>query len=132
MTLFVDTSALYAVLDAADGHHAAARQVWQDLVAGGETLLCHNYVLVEIIALIQNRIGLDGIKTFHEDILPVLTVQWVDDQMHHASAAALLIANRRQLSLVDCVSFETMRRLGLRSVFAFDAHFKEQGFQVFP
>ncbi|MEI6809693.1 MAG: hypothetical protein WCN95_13310, partial [bacterium] len=33
---------------------------------------------------------------------------------------------------VDCVSFEVMRRLGLRNVFAFDNHFAEQGFLVRP
>ena len=39
---------------------------------------------------------------------------------------------RRQLSLVDCASFDIMRRLGLRDVFAFDPHFAEQGFRCLP
>jgi predicted nucleic acid-binding protein len=42
----------------------------------------------------------------------------------------LLVANRRDLSLVDCTSFEVMRRNGLEVVFTFDPHFHEQGFQV--
>ena len=29
---------------------------------------------------------------------------------------------------VDCISFETARRLGINTVFAFDQHFVEQGF----
>jgi predicted nucleic acid-binding protein len=33
---------------------------------------------------------------------------------------------------VDCVSFQTMRQSGVRHVFCFDAHFREQGFMVRP
>lgn len=44
----------------------------------------------------------------------------------------VLTANRRQLSLVDCSAFETMRRLDIETVFTFDEHFREQGFNVIP
>ncbi len=43
----------------------------------------------------------------------------------------MLAANRRQLSLVDCVSFAAMRELGIEHYFAFDQHFDEQGFTKF-
>jgi len=42
--------------------------------------------------------------------------------------AGLLTAGRRELSLVDCVSFACMRRQGLTRAFHFDRHFREQGF----
>jgi len=41
-------------------------------------------------------------------------------------------ADRRQLSLVDCSSFETMRRLGIKKVFSFGEHFREHDFEVIP
>jgi predicted nucleic acid-binding protein len=37
-------------------------------------------------------------------------------------------ARRRDLSLVDCVSFEVMRRNGITRAFAVDRHFQELGF----
>ena len=43
---------------------------------------------------------------------------------------ALLTANRRQLRLVDCVSFLGMRQLNLKTAFAFDRDFNEQGFET--
>ena len=49
---------------------------------------------------------------------------------HRAAAAALLAAGRRGISLVDCSSFEVMRRLGLERAFAFGRHFAEAGFQL--
>jgi predicted nucleic acid-binding protein len=48
--------------------------------------------------------------------------------MHAQSVAAALAANRRRLSLVDCVSFTVCRRLNIDRVSAFDPHFDEQGF----
>jgi predicted nucleic acid-binding protein len=34
------------------------------------------------------------------------------------------------LSLTDCVSFSIIRRLGFRTVFCFDKHFQEHGFEA--
>lgn len=56
----------------------------------------------------------------------------LDAAIHDAAVSALLVASRRQLSLVDCVSFETMRRLAIQNTFALDPHFAEQGFTLIP
>ena len=130
MTAFVDTSALYAVIDADDERHEAARNAWERLLDGRDILHTTNYVLVETIALLQSRIGTDGLRTFMADVTPVLTVTWVDEGTHRSAQHALLLSSRRALSLVDCVSFEVMRRQGIDRVFCFDDHFTEQGFQV--
>jgi predicted nucleic acid-binding protein len=42
------------------------------------------------------------------------------------------MAGRRTLSLVDCVSFEVMRRTGIRKAFAFDRHFQDYGYEIYP
>jgi len=62
----------------------------------------------------------------------VLQVDWISEEQHHAGVAAMLAAARRKLSLVDCVSFQTMRYHGVRIAFCFDAHFREQGFETKP
>jgi len=59
-------------------------------------------------------------------------VTWVDEGTHRSAHHALLVAGRRQVSLVDCVSFELMRRLAVDRAFCFDPHFAEQGFEVLP
>ena len=130
MSVFVDTSALFAVLDGDDQNHAQARQTWANLIGQAEELVCTNYILVETSALVQHRLGMEAVRVLEEDVAPILIVEWVDEGTHAAGVAALLTAARRPLSLVDCVSFETMRRLGLRTAFAFDEHFAEQGFEL--
>ena len=130
--IFIDTSALLAILDADDDHHGSAAQEWERLILGSERLVCTNYILVETFALVQRRLGMDAVRKLSEDILPVLIIVWMDADSHATSVAALLIAGRRGLSLVDCASFETMRRLGLDTAFAFDRHFSEQEFHTLP
>jgi predicted nucleic acid-binding protein len=132
MTVFIDTSAFYALLDADDRQHQAAKQAWVTLLNEAADLTCSNYVIIETTALVQNRLGMEAVRAFQEDILPVVRVKWVDDMTHQADVTALLTAGRRQLSLVDCVSFDLMRQLGIRRAFAFDEHFAEQGFEIIP
>src|ERR1700731_521402 len=130
MTVFVDTSALYAVFDRDDSSHRSPREIWTRLVTEDATLLTTNYVLVETSALFQRRLGLPALRAFHEDIVPLLNVEWISEQMHVAGVAAVLAAARKKLSLVDCVSFQIMRQQGVRAAFCFDSHFREQGFEI--
>lgn len=132
MTTFIDTSALFALLDKDDANHEKARTTWVEVLAEEKPLIATNYVLVESFALIQHHLGLAAVRTLQEDILPVVRVEWVTDSIHRAGVSALLVASSRNLSLVDCVSFEIMRRTGIKAVFAFDPHFSRQGFNCIP
>jgi uncharacterized protein len=132
MTTFVDTSAFFAVLDADDQMHSRARKEWERLLETDTSFRTTNYVLVETSALLQSRIGMEGLRVLAADVVPVLDIIWVDAGMHTSAHHSLLVASRRDLSLVDCVSFEAMRRLRIENVFCFDAHFAQQGFQVLP
>lgn len=132
MSTFVDTSAFLAVLDADDAQHARAARLWSELMGGGAPIVTTNYVLVETFALAQARLGLAATRAMNDDIVPILIVTWVDEALHGAAMTALLTAQRRDLSLVDCVSFECMRRLGVEHAFAFDKHFRQQGFTLVP
>ncbi len=128
--VYVDTSAFLAVLDADDRCHRQAAAVWEKLLRSEARLVCSSYVLIETCALVQRRLGIDALRLFHEDVYPVLDVHWVDSFLHGAGVDALLTAGRKHLSLVDCISFALMRRLGIKKAFAFDAHFVEQGFDT--
>ena len=129
MNVFVDTSAFLAVLDADDAEHERARKVWERLITSDESMICSNYVLVETFALVQHRLGIEAVRAFQENICPLLSIEWIDESDHRTGVAAVFAASRRRLSLVDCVSFEVMRRLGITRVFCFDPHFDEQGFE---
>ena len=132
MSIFADTSGLYAVFDRDDANHSRSQTAWANWLREGEVLMTNNYVLLEVTALLQHRLGMAAVRALYEDVAPVLQVDWVSEEQHRAGAGAMLAASRRKLSLVDCVSFQTMRNHGLRSAFCFDTHFREQGFETKP
>ena len=132
MNIFIDTSAFLAILDGDDLHHISAKEEWEKIVSSESNLICHNYILLETLALVQHRFGIEAVRVFEEDILPIVTVEWIGEIAHKSGVAALLAASKRRLSLVDCVSFETMRHSGTKIAFTFDPHFHEQGFKCIP
>lgn len=132
--VLVDTSALYAVLDSDDQNHTAAAGIWTVFLdrlsrdeIGGVT---HSGIVVETSALVQRRLGMDAVRVLHDRVLTVLDTTWVDAELHARAVTGLLAAGRRQLSLVDWMSFELMRSIGIESAFAFDNDFEQQGFAL--
>ena len=132
MSVFVDTSALFTLLDAGSSDHQAATVEWNRLRQDGSRLRTHNYVVLETASLLQRRLGMDAAARFHRQLLPVLSVRFVDVSLHTLATTSLLAADRRKVSLVDWTSFEIMRDEHLTDAFAFDRHFAEQGFTLRP
>ncbi|MBU2609554.1 MAG: PIN domain-containing protein [Chloroflexi bacterium] len=132
MVIFVDTSAIFAFISERDCNHESARKAWNNFSQVGELLISNSYILVECIALLQSRLGLEAVELFQAEMMPCLQIEWLDADQHDIAINNVLSAHRRNLSLVDCSAFETMRRLGIDTVFTFDPHFAEQGFNVIP
>ena len=132
MTLFVDTSALLAFVDADQPRHAAVVDAWGRALGEHHTLVTSNYVLVESFVLVQRRLGLDALRALAGSVVPLLQPLWIDEELHAAAATALFTAGRRKLSLVDCTSFELMRRHGIAAALSLDADFARQGFRLLP
>ena len=126
--MYADTSGLYALLDAGDARHEEAATSVRALLSEGALLVTTNYVVTELTALVQNRLGLDVALQVQHGLLPALEVVFVDRALHQRAVAAWTVARRRGLSLVDCAGFELMRDLGVVTALAFDRHFEEQGF----
>lgn len=130
MTVFVDTSAFYAVVDRDDDNHDSAKAIWGRLLSSQAVLLTNNYVLLETCALLQHRLGVVALRAFQQDAVPLLNIDWISAQRHHGAVQAALAAQRRRLSVVDWASFQTMREHGVDVAFCFDEHFREQGFTM--
>lgn len=127
--IFLDTSAIYAWADAADPNHAAAVRRLGAILANGDELLTHNYVLVESTALLQARLGLAAAVKLARDAA-ALTVEWIDEDLHALGVQALERSRKRHLSLVDQISFLVMRRHRIETAFAFDPDFVAAGFRL--
>ena len=130
MRIFIDTSAFYAGLCKTDQCHQDAMSIWTLLLNESFSLITSNYIEIETMALVQNRLGMAAVRTFLHDLLPVVDSRFVSEGDHRSSTAALVAAGQRKLSFVDLSSFQLMRRLGIGHCFSFDKHFREQGFRL--
>jgi uncharacterized protein len=133
LTTFVDTSGLYALLDENDANRPAALEWFSGPGRDPrQVLVTHNYVVVEAVSLVHRRLGTEASATLLLEVLPAMTVTYIDEELHHLATSAFLAALRRRASLVDWVSFEFMRRLGIQQAFAFDRDFERQAFKTVP
>ncbi|MEO6120725.1 MAG: PIN domain-containing protein [Acidimicrobiales bacterium] len=128
--IFVDTSALFALVDDDDDAHRAAMG-YLDTPGSPGRHLTHSYVLCECMALAQRRLGIGAVRAL-DRLVEAVEVVWVDQSLHQVGMSAVLAGPHRGPSLVDQVSFEVMRRRGIDTAFAFDADFTAAGFTTVP
>jgi len=134
--IFLDASGWFAALNARDQHHAAAAPAYDDLLASrGARLITTNLVVAEVHALLVRSGGADAgvrfLDRLHDD--PAHEVVWVTRDLERTAVDRWLRPFRdAAFSLTDAVSFEVMRREGLRTAFTFDGAFQAAGFERVP
>ena len=106
--------------------------MWGTLLQQDETPIVTNSVVVETTALVQLRLGIGGGPRAVGDILPALDVHWIDEDDHKHAQNALLAADRRKVSLVDCEQLPCCKKPRGTHCVCFDPHSREQGFEVLP
>lgn len=132
--LFMDTSAFIALNDRSDANHEAATGFFtpKNLASLRVIPVTTNFVFAEVYAYfcrfhrVAVMIG-ESIRT--SEVLKYLRVEEADEN------AAWELAKKytdKDFSFTDCLSFAVMTRLGCRKAFAFDQHFRQMGFEVFP
>jgi predicted nucleic acid-binding protein len=132
MSVLLDTSALVAVMDADDPAYRSAAEAWAAILAEPTRPVLTTLALVETLAVLPRRLGMEAVGVFCERHLPLIELHTVETPVLLAALDTWRAARRRDLSLVDVVSFLVMRREGLSRVFSIDRHFAEQGFECLP
>ena len=126
--IYLDTSGVLAYLDADDEYHDRASRAWATVLESGGVFFMTDWVRLECWSLVQRRLGIEAVTDFHEIILRQCTIDSVNGNRFDLLAGQVLLSRRRDLSLVDLSSFDSMRRHGIKRAIAFDQHFTEQGF----
>jgi predicted nucleic acid-binding protein len=133
MTTFVDSSALYALIDGGDRAHDAALAWLEGVSADAPEPLCtHNYVVAETIALTHARLGAAAVRMLIDDVLPMCDIRFVADDLHRRAVTAYLAGLGRRVSFVDRASFEMMRGERIERAFTLDHDFRREGFETVP
>ncbi len=128
--IFADTSGLYAALVRNDSMHPQAGPVLESLLSNDCEITTTSYVVLETVAILQARVGLEAARQFQRVLMPALNVVWIDERLHAAAFHRLETKNRREVSLVDCSSFVVMEENELAAAFVYDPHFTNEGFRA--
>jgi predicted nucleic acid-binding protein len=124
--IFVDTGAWFALLVPEDLDHLAAES-W--LERNARALITTDYVIDELLTLLRMRgeaprAIMAGQTLFREE---VARIAWVQPEDVRRAWGYFRQYQDKSWSFTDCVSRTVIERLGIRSAFAFDKHFRQFG-----
>lgn len=126
--VFVDTSAVFALVDRGDANHDAARAGLDTLKARRAEPLLTNFIVAELHALLLARLDAAIARRWLSRI--VWPVERVTEEDESRARIIVVRYTDKTYTYTDATSFAVMERLGLKTAFAFDPHFRQYGFQV--
>lgn len=124
--VFIDSSAIVALVDQDDGSHSDAVSAYHGLVAAGYRLFTTNYVIAETYDLLRTGVGHavarqwlkdSGLATYHAD----------EQDERRARRMVLRARGAHGLTITDAISLVVMERFGVADAFAVDPNFLSGG-----
>jgi predicted nucleic acid-binding protein len=130
--LLADTSALLALVMRDDRHHAGAA-AWLKRNPGARFVLTE-LILSELVTRVRARADAKRAAEVAASLLDSRRYEllFLDEALLKGGLKQMVRFADKRLSLTDCVSFETMGRLGLDAAFSFDTDFRDCGFEMLP
>jgi uncharacterized protein len=126
--MLLDTLGLLCFLHQDEPQHKRAVEL---IATTSRTMLTHNYVLAELVALALVRgFSRSTVLSYSSEMLRNSDVQvvWIDEPLHQEAMDLLLERQDKTYSLCDSVSFVLMRRQGIMEALTTDKHFEQEGF----
>ena len=131
-TIFVDTSAWYAIFDTDDSNHLSAVSQ-KDKIAF--PLVTTNFVIDETITLITKNLGAHTAYKIGNELLTEHFAKIVRISLEDEKEALEIIRkySDKKFGFTDCTSFVIMEKSNIKTAFSFDIHFKQYGkFTIIP
>ena len=134
MNFFVDSSGWVGLFDPSDKYHSQAQSWMQSIIGQGHRFITTDYVLDETITDLQAAINHATAESFVDWILIQKHVQVVHitEAVWDEALAMFRKYDDKSFSFTDCTSFTVMGKMKLREAFAFDHHFEQMGFRLWP
>jgi hypothetical protein len=128
----IDTGALLAIANPRDQYHERAVLTGRRFLERGGRWVGTSLVLAEFHGHMLRRRDPSVARALLTRLLEDPAYEWLDASVELIAEALPRWLERfddQRFSLTDAVSFEVMRRLKLRTAFAFDDHFAIAGFE---
>jgi predicted nucleic acid-binding protein len=129
--IFVDTSALHAMLVSNDPFHPATIAFIRELQRDRRQLITTDYVIDETVTLLKTRRVPSRIGKLFEllDQSTHLSIEWIGEERFAGARDLVLKHADHAYSFTDCTSFVVMRELDITDALTVDRHFREAGFR---
>jgi uncharacterized protein len=134
MNLFIDTGGWVGLFAEGDQYHKQATQAFQRIQGQRIRLLTSDYIFDETLTHLQKFYGRHTAMRCGRWILttPYVQMARVDEELWEAAWKMFQAYPDKEWSFTDCTSFILMHQHHLWQVFAFDHHFEQAGFQLWP
>lgn len=127
--IFIDTGAFLALYLKRDQYHRQAHKLFRVLPRPFST---SNHVIDELATLLGRIAGYGYAADRIDDLYASESIEILtstrDDEIE--AIQWMRKYSDREMSFTDCISFAMLRRLRIHSVFTFDRHFRDAGFEV--
>jgi predicted nucleic acid-binding protein len=130
--VFVDTGAWIALALTRDPYHERAKAAWDELAAAQARLVTSIPVMIETFTFLDRNANRDVATRWRDQVTALRRTQIAECTLADLTKAWAWFDTKglTRLSAVDATSFVLMRRLQIRTAFAFDQHFAHAGFAV--
>jgi hypothetical protein len=129
-TVFLDTVGLIAVWDEADQWHAAAEAAFAQIMAERRPFVTTTFILLECGNYAARRPYRQEVSVLRQKLEVRNELVVPTEQDWQVAWQAYERGDAAQAGIVDHVSFQVMRRLGITEAFTNDKHFQAAGFTV--
>jgi uncharacterized protein len=131
--IFVDSGAWIALLDQKDRYHERAHRFQRELSQGRfGRMMTTDYVLSEAVTYLRLKGSGDSVREFRRIRVDSESVQivWTPSDRFWEAWQHLEGRMDKRWSFTDCLSFVTIRALGIEVAFGFDSDFVRAGFAL--
>lgn len=130
--IFVDTSAILALIIRTDKFHLAATE-WR-FKHIKEEFIASNLITIESLGWIRYRSGKNKAVIAGRNLLSGrgIRIERITGEDELKAWSLFQQLDGRGISMIDCTSFVLMKRLKIKKAFAFDSDFRKRGFTVHP
>ena len=128
MRVFVDSSAIVALLVKNDDNHAQAVEILNRLTRQGTELVLSNFIVAETYNLIAVRTTPAKAREWLlANTWPVERVSHIDEKR---ALEIIKTYDDKDFSYTDAASFAMIERFAIDYAFTFDRHFQQYGIPV--
>jgi uncharacterized protein len=130
--IYIDTGAFIARYMQNDQSHQAAVKIWESISNQNKRCFTSNFVLDETLTLLARRAGYGFASERAHNIYSSeqLTILRPHEEDELEALELFQKYADQKVSFTDCISFVLMRKSRLHTVFSFDKHFSQNGFET--